>query len=292
MSERTAREKDRAATGAYRSEIRVGPTGRVSLLEPERPSSAALLAGTPGTDDSTVLDFPGADRRRRRRGWAIGAAVTLAAVAALIAVLVFSPVLALRQVSVTGNRLTGTRAVTDALSSLQGTPLPQITRDEVRNRLASMPAVEDVSVEARPPSTLAVTVHERVPVAVLKEQDRYLLIDQNGTQLATATDRSTVSLPIIDGGTAVIGKDVFRAITAVLAALPADVLAKMEHASATSVDSVELTLQDGKKVVWGNSSQRELKAKVLAALIARPQNPDTPAVQTYDVSTPSRPVTR
>ncbi|GGC94532.1 cell division protein FtsQ [Tersicoccus solisilvae] len=288
MSERTPRERDR---GPYRSEIRIGATGKVSLLEPDRPSTSTLLGEGPA-DESTVLDFPGTDRRRRRRGWLFGAAVTLVLVAALIAVLVFSPVLAMRHVSVSGNRLTTSKAVSDALSSLQGTPLPQITRDEVRNRLASMPAVEDVSVEARPPSTLAVTVHERTPVAILKENEKYLLIDQNGTQLATATERSAVSLPIIDGGTAVIGKDVFRAITAVLAALPADVLAKMEHASATSVDSVELTLLDGKKVVWGNSSQRELKAKVLAALIARPQDPDTPAVQTYDVSTPSRPVTR
>ncbi|WP_083701795.1 cell division protein FtsQ/DivIB [Tersicoccus sp. Bi-70] len=291
MSERTPRDRDREAGGPYRSEIRLGSTGKVSLLEPERPSSA-LLADQPGADGSTVLDFPGTHRRHRRRAWAIGIGATAVVVAALIAVLVFSPILAMRHVSVVGNRLTTARAVTDALSSLQGTPLPQITRDEVRNRLASMAAVEDVSVEARPPSTLAVTIHERTPVAILKENGKYLLIDQNGTQLATATDRSSVSLPIIDGGTAVIGKDVFRAITAVLAALPADVLAKMEHASATSVDSVELTLLDGKKVVWGNSSQRELKAKVLAALIARPQNPDTPAVQTYDVSTPSRPVTR
>lgn len=288
MSDRS----DRTGGGPYRSQVRVGSTGKVSLLAPERPAGSGLFDDAGPDGSSTVLDFPGVARRRRRRGWIIGAGSAVVVIAALIAVLAFSPILALRQVSVTGNRLTSSASVTEALSSLQGTPLPQITRDEVRQRLSGMPAIEDVSVEARPPSTLAVTVRERVPVAILKENDRYLLIDQNGTQLATAQDRSTVSLPIIDGGTAVIGKDVFRAITSVLAALPADVLAKMEHASASSVDSVELTLQDGKKVVWGNSSQRELKAKVLAALIARPQDPDSPAVQTYDVSTPSRPVTR
>jgi cell division protein FtsQ len=42
-------------------------------------------------------------------------------------------------------------------------------------------------------------------------------------------------------------------------------------------------------VLWGNAEQRVLKAKVLEALLKA--DPEVP-VQVYDVSTPTRPVTR
>ena len=77
----------------------------------------------------------------------------------------------------------------------------------------------------------------------------------------------------------------------VLAALPADVLARLSDASAKSVDAVELKLVDGQTIVWGNAGEKELKAKVLAALLKAPANPKNP-VQVYDVSVPRHPVTR
>lgn len=96
---------------------------------------------------------------------------------------------------------------------------------------------------------------------------------------------------MIDGGAGVIGKDLFKAITGVLAALPADVLARLSDASAKSVDAVELKLVDGQTIVWGNAGEKELKAKVLAALLKAPADPKNP-VQVYDVSVPRHPVTR
>jgi cell division protein FtsQ len=96
-------------------------------------------------------------------------------------------------------------------------------------------------------------------------------------------------LPLIDGQGA--NQSLFRAITAVLATLPADVLAKMASASATSPDAVELKLTDGKTVVWGNADEKELKARVLEALLKAPVNPKVP-VNVYDVSTPRHPFTK
>jgi cell division protein FtsQ len=98
-------------------------------------------------------------------------------------------------------------------------------------------------------------------------------------------------LPVIDGGAGTIGKDLFRATAEVLGALPPDVLAKLSNASAQSVDAVELKLVDGQTIVWGNAGEKELKAKVLAALLKVPVDPKNP-VKVYDVSVPRHPVTR
>ena len=240
---------------------------------------------------ATVLAFPEPKGRRRRKKVLLAAGTVVVLVAALLAAAVYSPVLALQTVSVSGTRLVAPEQVQSALGPLHGKPLPQISDEDVRGLLGSLVQVKSVSVEARPPSTLAVTVHERVPVALVKQGEKYQLVDVDGVQLATTDDPASASLPVIDGGAGAIGQDLFRATAAVLGALPADVLAKLSNASAQSVDAVELKLVDGQTIVWGNASEKELKAKVLAALLKAPVDPKNP-VKVYDVSVPRQPVTR
>ncbi|MGX5717054.1 cell division protein FtsQ/DivIB [Arthrobacter sp. MAHUQ-56] len=240
---------------------------------------------------ATVLAFPEPKGKRRRKRLLLVAGTVLALVAGLLAAAVYSPLLALQSISVSGTRLTTPGQVEAALEPLRGKPLPQITDDEVRGLLGSLVQVKSVTVEARPPSTLAVAVHERIPVALVKQGEQYQLVDVDGIQLATTDDPASASLPVIDGGAGAIGQDLFRATAAVLAALPADVLAKLSNASAQSVDAVELKLVDGQTIVWGNASEKELKARVLAALLKAPVDPKNP-VRVYDVSVPRQPVTR
>ncbi|WP_224025676.1 cell division protein FtsQ/DivIB [Pseudarthrobacter defluvii] len=240
---------------------------------------------------ATVLAFPEPKGRRRRKKVLAAAGTVVALVVGLLAAAIYSPALALQTISVTGTHFVTPAQVQTALEPLRGKPLPQISDDDVRGLLRSLVQVKSVSVEARPPSTLAVAVHERVPVALVKQGEQYQLVDVDGVQLATTDDPATASLPVIDGGAGAIGQDLFRATAAVLGALPADVLAKLSNASAQSVDAVELKLVDGQTIVWGNASEKELKAKVLAALLKAPADPKNP-VRVYDVSVPRHPVTR
>jgi cell division protein FtsQ len=221
----------------------------------------------------------------------VAAATLVALVAALLAAAVFSPVLAVDTISVSGTRLLTPAQVQTALEPLHGKPLPQITDEEVGRLLEPLVQVKSVSAQARPPSGLAVAVRERVPVALVKQGERYQLVDVEGIQLAATADPASVSLPVIDGGAGTIGKELFRATAEVLGALPADVLAKLSNASAQSVDAVELKLVDGQTIIWGNAGEKELKAKVLAALLKVPADPQNP-VKVYDVSVPRHPVTR
>ncbi|WP_411376160.1 cell division protein FtsQ/DivIB [Arthrobacter sp. MPF02] len=245
----------------------------------------------PSADAVNVLAFPEPRGKRRRRKLLMVVSTVAALVAALLAGAVYSPLLALQTVSVSGTRLLTPAQVQEALEPLRGTPLPQISDGDVARLLEPLVQVKSVSVEARPPSGLAVAVRERVPVALVKQGEQYQLVDVEGVQLATTDDPASVSLPVIDGGAGTIGQDLFRATAAVLGALPADVLARLSNASAQSVDAVELKLVDGQTIIWGNASERELKAKVLEALLKVPADPKNP-VKVYDVSVPRHPVTR
>lgn len=261
-------------------------TSAASPLAPAAPAAPAAAAAP-----DNVLSFPEPKAKRRRRILQGTIAALAVLVAGILAAAVYSPVLALQTVTVEGTRLLTPDQVRTALAPLQGKPLPQISDNDVTALLQPLVQVKKVTAEARPPSTLQVTVTERVPVALVKQGEEHQLVDVDGVKLSDTADPASIPLPVIDGGGGTLPKDLFHAITGVLGALPADVLARLSNASAKSVDAVELKLVDGQTIVWGNAGEKELKAKVLEALLKAPADPKNP-VRTYDVSVPRHPVTR
>ncbi len=247
--------------------------------------------GTPGGGPGNVLSFPEPKGKRRKRILLGTVGIVAVLIAGIVAAAVYSPVLALRTVSVEGTRLLSQDQVQTALAPLQGKPLPQVSEEDVTALLKPLVQVKDVTVTALPPSTLRVRVTERIPVAQVKQGETFQLVDVDGVQLSSTKDAASVQLPVIDGGSGTLPKDLFQAITAVLGALPADVLARLSNASAASADAVELKLVDGQTIVWGNAGEKELKARVLSALLKVPADAKNP-VKVYDVSVPRHPVTR
>ena len=244
-----------------------------------------------GAGPDNVLAFPEPKGKRIRRNAIIAACVVAALVAGVLVAAVYSPLLAVRTVTVSGTKLLKPAQVQAALKPLQGKPLPQISDGEVDVLLKPLVQIKSVTTQAHPPSTLVVQVQERIPVALVKRGEEYILVDVEGVRLSSTADPASVKLPVIDGGAGAIGKDLFQATAAVLGALPASVLAKLSNASAKSVDAVELKLIDGQTIVWGNAGEKELKARVLEALLKVPADPANP-VKVYDISVPRHPVTR
>ena len=240
--------------------------------------------------EASILAFPEPPARRRRRYVLIGTGVSAVLLPALFAVLFFSPALEVKNLQVQGNSLLTVEEAEAALAPLRGTPLTLISDADAGELLADRPEVEKVEVAAVPPSDLLVTITERVPVAVLQNGREFLLIDADGRQLKAVGERGAVALPLIDGGADAVNSEVFSTVTAVLAALPQNVLAQLDHASAETLDSVELKLANGQTVFWGSSDANAAKAKALEALLLVPAT--DPPVQVFDVSTPNRPVTR
>jgi len=267
------------------------PWGKRAQKQPAPDGAASRATGSDSAGADNVLAFPEPKGKRIRRNIIVAACVVAALVAGLLLAAVYSPVLAVKTVTVSGTKLLKAKQVQAALKPLEGKPLPQVSDEEVSSLLKPLVQIKSVTTQAHPPSVLAVQVQERVPVALVKRGDQYLLVDVDGVRLSTTADPETVKLPVIDGGAGTIGKDLFQATTAVLGALPASVLARLSNASAKSVDAVELKLVDGQTIIWGNAGERELKARVLEALLKVPADPANP-VNIYDISVPRHPVTR
>lgn len=281
-----------AGRGAPESVI---SASRSAQLSPE--TARGTSAGPRGSRDSVripagnVVAFPQPKRKRVRRNILISLTLVVLLCGGAVAAAFYSPLMALKTVRVTGTSLLTPEQVQDALGPLNGTPLPQIGNDQVQELLSPLVQVKAVTSHAEPPGELVVNIQERIPVAIIKQGEQFTLVDVEGVSLGSTADPASVALPLIDGGAGTIGQDLFQATAAVLDALPADILARLSNASAQSVDAVELKLVDGQTVVWGNAGDRELKAKVLEALLKVPMDPKNP-IKVYDVSVPRNPVTR
>ena len=273
----------------------VEPDVKASAVTDKAGGKAKPAPGSPKAGKSSqadnVIAFPEPRNRRQRRLLLWTLSIVAVVVGSLIAGAVFSPVLAVRTITVDGTSLVTPDAVQKALAGLEGKPLPQVSEQEINELLKPLVQVRSATMEARPPSELLVHVDERVPVALLKQGDSYVMVDVDGVQLGATQDLAAVALPLIDAGVGTTNTELFKAIAAVLDTLPADILARMSTASAASPDAVELKLVDGKTVVWGNAEDRELKAKALEALLRMPADPKVP-VNVYDVSVPRHPFTK
>ncbi len=286
-----------------------GGASRVSAPDPDAQSraapteaAAAAAAGVPGDSRGAKRALAAAARerrryerqevrrftkrsRRRRIAWVVaGGAVALVTIGVVAGA--YSPLMALREVRVEGAQRIPAAEIVAAFDGELGTPLPMIARAAVHGALADFPLIETYSTETVPPGTLVVRIVERTPVGVIEADGGLQLVDGAGVVIERTAERPEGQpLITVEGGT---GSDGFRAVAAVVRSLPADVRSQLVAARATTSDDVELDLAGGASVVWGGAGESALKATVLANLM-RAVPPDT--VSTYDVSSPSSPVT-
>ena len=202
---------------------------------------------------------------------------------ALGLVLYFTPVMSARSVVVLGTGVVTREEVVDAAQVELGTPLLQIDTDEVADRVAGIRRVATARVQREYPSTLRITVVERVPIVVKDFPDGPHLYDRDGVDFATAPPPP--GLPYIEVDKPGPTDLPTQAALAVMTALRPEVVAQVSRVAAPSVSSITLTLADGRTVVWGTTDRTEEKAEKLAALLTQPG-------RVYDVSSPDLPTVK
>ena len=226
--------------------------------------------------------------RHRRLGLLIGLGVA-AVLAGLLAVAVYSPLLALRTITVDGASRVSAREVRAAIDGQLGTPLALLDYDALRTELDRFPLIRSFVTEIVPPGTLRVHIVERAPVATIATATGYSVVDPAGVVLESSAQRPA-GVPLIDIGASGTDSVAFRAVVDVLLALPDSLRTRVETASAQSKDDVRLVLAGvGQRIVWGSAERSALKARVLQELIA---TQSASAHVEYDVSAPLSPVVR
>jgi cell division protein FtsQ len=241
------------------------------------------------------------EAKRKVRGQAGGAAtpagrsrvrglkmVLITVVLAVVAVglglvLYFTPLMSARNIVVTGTGAVTSDEVIAAAKVRKGTPLLQIDTSQVADRVAGIRALASARVQREYPSTLRITVVERIAVAVKDFPDGPHLYDRDGVDFATGPPPP--NLPYLDVDNPGPGDPSTKAALAVLTSLRPEVAGQVGRIAAPSLASITLTLTDGREVVWGTNDRTDEKAEKLAALLTRPGH-------TYDVSSPDLPTVK
>ena len=250
---------------------------RARALEQARQEARRRAAG--------LSEQPKAPTRGVIRGlkMLLWSAVTAVVAVALGLVLYFTPIMAVRHTVVTGLGTLTEDQVTAAAAVKPETPLLQVNTDAVAERVATIRRVASARVQREYPSTLRITVLERVPVAAKEYPDGPHLFDRDGVDFAT--EPPPPGLPYLDADNPGPKDPATLAALEVLLSLRPEVFSQVARVGAPSVAGVTLTLNDGREVIWGTTDRTEEKALKLGALLTQPGH-------TYDVSSPDLPTVK
>lgn len=222
-------------------------------------------------------------RRLRRLRPFLYAATVLILVGTGVWLLFFSSVVTVRDVSVDGNRTISPVRVRAVAKAPMGRQLARVDLAAIRARVETIPAVKSASVSRSWPHTVAITLTERTPVAVVDRGAGLQAVDADGV-LFGSYDSKPGDLPMVETAPDVKSEALAEAARVVTSLRP-DINALVDRVEVESVDRIRLRLSGGKTVMWGSAEQSEQKAEVLAVLLERDANE-------IDVSVPGRPTTR
>ena len=229
-------------------------------------------------------------RRARNRRVAIAAVGGIILTLALLVVTaVYSPILALRTVTVDGTARIDPTELVAAADDQVGTPLALIDYDRLTRDLSAFPLIRSYVTEVVPPDRLIIHVTERQPVGSIPSTSGFDLVDPAGIVLQQSPARLP-GVPLIDLAGADTSSPSFAAVVEVLLALPPELLAQVDSIKARTKDDVTFVLSGvGQAVHWGSADQSVKKAALLAGLISVT---DAAAPGTFDVSAPGNGVFR
>jgi cell division protein FtsQ len=234
-------------------------------------------------------------RRRRILGWSLAAL----ALAFGVAYLIRTPLFGLSAVRVEGTRTVTEAEVVAASQVRLGEPYLGLDLAAIRARVAALPRVAAVRVARDYPSSLRITVRERPPVASVSSGSVFWLVAADGTVLDAAGRRpaelpyvAAVPLPdgIRPGSRLPPGNELANALTA-LGGMAPQLKRQVTGVNARSLDSLEFTLKDGSRVLYGLAVDQPAKdAAVL--LVRRTLKREGREAQRIDVRNPSAPTVR
>ena len=226
-------------------------------------------------------------RRQWRRRW-LAWRYVLAALLVLVLVVggtwlvLFSDVLTVKRVDVSGNHLLTRSEVLQTARVPRGEQLARVDIDAIASRLRSRAEVRSVDVSRKWPDAIQIEIVERVPVAVIEIGGQLRGLDAEGV-VFDHYRKAPPGLPRISSSSQTT-PDALREAATVVAALPKELSAMVDHIEVLTVDQITLVLRDQRIVLWGSSDDSATKAEVLLQLLRQP-------AKVYDVSVPGQPTT-
>jgi len=214
--------------------------------------------------------------------YVIASVLLVALVAGAVWLVFIGSVLTVKRVDVQGESFLSRQQILAAARVPAGAHLAQLDLTAISSRVSALASVRHVDVSRHWPDGVLIQVTERTPVAVVQVGGTFHAMDADGV-LFRDYPRPPLGMPRVVS-TADTGSAALAEAARVIASLPHDLAARVDHIQVQGIDQISLAMRSGATVIWGSDAQSALKAEVLARLLPHPAG-------TYDVSVPGQPVT-
>ena len=107
--------------------------------------------------------------------------------------------LTLEQIKVSGRAHTPKKELLKAVDKEIGQPIFTVNLNDVHRKIGKIGWVESAIVERRFPSTILITIRERIPIALLQTNKSHKLIDRNGTVIEGVNPHQFTHLKVVAG---------------------------------------------------------------------------------------------
>jgi cell division protein FtsQ len=196
----------------------------------------------------------------------------------------FSSVFGVHSVDVRGLHVLTADQVRSAAKIANGTPLVRLDTDGIRSRVEALPEVASAKVTTSFPSTVIITISERIAIGVVQGSGGYLLVDRTGEQFRKVASRPA-NLPLFVVAQGAAARQTGSAVATVAGALNARLRGRIASIQAISPQAITLLFTNGRVVRWGGADHSAKKASILPTLLRRHGSQ-------IDVTDPSQPFTR
>lgn len=226
----------------------------------------------------------------------------IAAITLLCWVLFFSPIFRLKSenISIFGsNEWVSEQKISSIASNQVNKSLFLVSSQEIIEQLNNIPGVTEAKVSKKFPQGLQITVRAQKPAAMLKTHgsEKLTAVDVKCRVLNAVENVPTAGIPVIevtDVHKSLSSKAVREALK-IVSSLSEDFRSHVMRVSARTQDSVETEISSTvsnveihRVIVWGDSSDLDLKKAIVDVIINDPSKIGNR--QRLDVSAPARPI--
>ena len=226
----------------------------------------------------------------------------IASITLLCWVLFFSPIFRLKSenISILGsNEWVSEQKISSIASNQVNKSLFLVSSQEIIEQLNNIPGVTEAKVSKKFPQGLQITVRAQKPAAILKSHgsEKLTAVDVKGRVLNAVENVPTTGIPVIevtDVHKSLSSKAVREALK-IVSSLSEDFRSHVMRVSARTQDSVETEISSTvsnveihRVIVWGDSSDLDLKKAIVDVIINDPSKIGNR--QRLDVSAPARPI--
>lgn len=211
-------------------------------------------------------------RTKKRR--AMVRALVVAGVALAGWVAFFSPLLAIKEVKLSGAEHTTAADVARVVDLDSSTNLLLLKTDEVAAAVKTLPWVKSVSVDRKLPGTVRLRVTERRPAMAVAIGEERFLIDRRARVLSST--EAAEGVPVLAGlrvdlpqpGDRLSSTQLKSALQA-FSAMPRRLRRDVQAVFAPTVERITFQLSDGIQVRYGAAEEMASKNEVLEVLLTR-----------------------